>query len=81
MIFFNTVIIIPLLTRWVSQEEYGIFDLMITYVSLLIPFITFNCGEAAFRFLLDDATYYTKMDIHENLVRRDIKPSVERISI
>lgn len=43
----------PLLTRWLSQNDYGIYDLLITYVTLLIPFITLDCGEAAFRFLAE----------------------------
>lgn len=46
----------PLLTRWLSQNDYGIFDLVITYISLLIPFISLDCGEAVFRFLADSET-------------------------
>ena len=45
----------PLLTRWVSQDDYGTFDLIFTYVTLLIPFVTLDCGEATFRFLVDDS--------------------------
>lgn len=46
-------ILTPLLTLWLTQDEYGTFDLLLTYVSLLIPFITLDIGEAAFRFLMD----------------------------
>lgn len=43
----------PLFTRWLSKSDYGTFDLIITYISLLIPIITLDCGEAVFRLLLD----------------------------
>lgn len=43
----------PLFTRWLSQSDYGIFDLIITYTALIIPLITLNCSEAVFRLLLD----------------------------
>lgn len=46
-------IMTPLLTRWLPTEDYGAFDLMTTYVSLVIPLVTLDIGEAAFRFLLD----------------------------
>lgn len=49
LMFFIT----PVLTNWLSREDYGIFDLLLTYISLIVPFITLDCGEAAFRFLLE----------------------------
>lgn len=45
-------IMTPFFTRWLTQEEYGTFDLIVTYVSLLIPLVTFEIGQAAFRFLM-----------------------------
>jgi len=47
-------IMIPFFTHWLSQEDYGIYDLLITYTSLLIPVISFDLGEAVFRFLVED---------------------------
>ena len=44
----------PLFSRWLSVEEYGTFDLITTYVSLLLPICTLTIYEAVFRFLLDD---------------------------
>ena len=44
----------PLFSRWLSVEDYGSFDLITTYVSLLLPLCTLSIAEAAFRFLLDD---------------------------
>lgn len=49
-----TFITTPLFTRWLSQVEYGTFDLMVTYITLLIPIVTLSSGEAVFRFILDE---------------------------
>lgn len=49
IMFFMT----PLFTRWLSQSDYGTFDLITTYITLLIPFVTLDCGEAAFRYLVE----------------------------
>lgn len=55
----------PLLTRWLSQNDYGTFDLIVTYVTLLIPFVTLDCGEALFRYLVE--------------VKEDVKDSMTHI--
>ncbi len=47
-------IMTPLLTRWLTQADYGLFDLLLTYVSLLVPFVTLDIGEATFRFLVQN---------------------------
>ena len=46
-------IMTPLLTRWMIQSSYGTFDLLTTYVTLLIPFMTLCIGEGTFRFLAE----------------------------
>lgn len=46
-------IMTPLFTRWLSQGDYGTFDLILTYITLLIPVMTLNCSDATFRFLMD----------------------------
>ncbi len=43
----------PLFTRWLTQSDYGIFDLITTYITLIIPIITLSCGEAVFRLFLE----------------------------
>ncbi len=45
--------IVPFYSRWLSASDYGIYDLFVTYVSLLQPVLTLSCGEACFRFLLE----------------------------
>ncbi len=46
-------LMIPLFSAWLSTEDYGMFDLLVTYVSLLIPFITMSGSDAIFRFAID----------------------------
>lgn len=42
-------IAVPLFSSWLSTGDYGTFDLVITYVSLFIPFITLANSESLFR--------------------------------
>ena len=49
IMFFMT----PLFTRWLTSSEYGMFDLLITYITLLVPLLTLAIGEAVFRFILE----------------------------
>lgn len=57
-------IMAPLFIRWLSPTEYGTFDLLCTYVTLLIPIFAFGTHHAVFRFLLDARTE----DIKESIV-------------
>jgi O-antigen/teichoic acid export membrane protein len=47
-----TLFILPILTAYLSTEEYGSFDLVISIASLIIPLITLQIQQAVFRFLL-----------------------------
>ncbi len=58
----------PLFTRWVSQEVYGTLDLLLTYVSLLLPLITLGFGEALFRFLAGNEVKNKKSVVTISLV-------------
>lgn len=46
-------ITLPLLTEYLSVAEYGIYDLITTLVSLLLPAVTLQIQSAAFRFLIE----------------------------
>lgn len=46
--------LVPLYTSILSTEEYGIFDLVNTTITLLIPLVTLDISEAALRFALDE---------------------------
>lgn len=45
--------LVPIFSAWLSSEDYGTYDVYLTYITLLIPIVTLACGEAAFRFLLE----------------------------
>ncbi|MCC8051382.1 MAG: oligosaccharide flippase family protein [Clostridiales bacterium] len=47
-------IMTPLFTRWVSQGNYGTFDLLVTYLNLIRPLITLDLKDATFRYLAED---------------------------
>lgn len=48
-----TFFLLPLYTRFLSVEEYGLVDLLNTLVSLLLPIITFQIEQGVFRKLID----------------------------
>lgn len=43
-------VLIVLVSSWLSTEDYGTFDVICTYVTLLLPLLTLSTGEAVFRF-------------------------------
>lgn len=45
--------LLPIYTSILTTEEYGIVDLINTYIFLLIPIITFQVEQAIFRLLID----------------------------
>lgn len=47
-------IMVPFFSRWLSSEDYGMFDLVCTYIALLIPILDLASGEAIFRFSVDE---------------------------
>lgn len=46
-------IALPILTLKLSKSEYGMYDLILTGVSFLIPLVTLQMQSAAFRFLIE----------------------------
>ena len=44
---------LPILTAYLTKEEYGTYDLILTIVSLVLPAVTLQIQSAAFRFLID----------------------------
>ncbi len=49
-----TFVMAPFIARWLLSNEYGIYDLVLTYMSLFTPIVILDCGEAMFRFMLDE---------------------------
>ncbi len=50
---FISILLLPLYTKFLITEEYGLVDLVTTYISLVIPVLSLQLEMAAFRFLLD----------------------------
>lgn len=50
---FITFLLLPLYTLKLSTSEYGIVDLITTYIALFVPVITIQLEMAVFRFLID----------------------------
>ena len=46
-------ITLPIVTAGLNKTEYGTYDLIITLVSCVLPFITLQIHTAAFRFLVE----------------------------
>lgn len=46
-------ITLPLLTGYLTKDEYGTYDTILVLVSLLLPALTLQIQTAAFRFLID----------------------------
>lgn len=61
-----------LYSRWLSTEEYGKFDLLYTYVSLLLPIITLSTQEAIFRFSVNEKRNLVKKTYISNGLSLDI---------
>lgn len=50
---FLTFFLLPIYTRFLSTSDYGYVDLILTYISLLVPVITIQQEMATFRYLVD----------------------------
>ncbi len=50
---FVSFLLLPLYTAVLSTSEYGVVDLITTYVSLLAPIVTLQLENAVFRYLID----------------------------
>lgn len=46
-------VLIPIYTSLLTTSEYGIFDLLATTESLLIPILTIDIGDGIFRYVMD----------------------------
>lgn len=46
------ILVLPILTTYLTTEEYGNYDLILSATSLIVPVITLQIQQAVFRFLL-----------------------------
>jgi len=49
-----TFLLLPIYTRILTTGEFGYYDLIVTFVTLLVPIISFQVQEGAYRFILDN---------------------------
>lgn len=45
--------LLPLYTAILSTEEYGTYDLLVTYATLILPLVNWQLDQGLFRFMLD----------------------------
>lgn len=57
---FLSFFLLPLYTSILSANEYGIYDLIVTYVALFVPVISLQMEMAIFRELIDVRSNYEK---------------------
>lgn len=50
---FLVFLLVPLYTSVLTTEEYGIYDIVVSTISLLLPLISLNIIDAVMRFLID----------------------------
>ena len=50
---FITLLLLPLYTTYLTTSEYGLVDLLNTYIILLVPIVTLQLELATFRYLID----------------------------
>lgn len=56
-------LLLPLYTFSLSTKEFGIYDLVQTYVTLLVPIISIQTGMSIFRYLVDSRDKKEKTEI------------------
>lgn len=47
-------LLVPLYSVWLSPEEYGLYDLLVSYITLGIPFVTLQLEQAVYRNCIED---------------------------
>lgn len=60
---FLSFVLLPLYTAVLTTEEYGIVDLISTYVQLLLPFVLLQIDQALLRFIIEDRANSKKNSI------------------
>ena len=62
------ILMIPLFSAWLSTEDYGRFDLLSTYITMLIPILSLSVGDGIFRLGIDEKTQKKKSYITTGLI-------------
>ena len=75
---FISFFLLPLYTTYLNTGDYGTIDLIITYVSLLVPVLTLQQEMATFRFLIDCRNDYEK---RAKIIYNSIKSVIISVSL
>lgn len=59
-------VMVPLYTSILSTEEYGTIDLAITTLSLLLPLVSLEIGQAVLRFAIDFKSMDKRKELYNN---------------
>ncbi len=68
--------LMPLYTFFLAKDEMGYFDLSITLIMLMVPFITFDLRDGAFRYLIDKNSTLKKSDVISYTIRTLARNSI-----
>lgn len=68
--------LMPLYTFFLAKEEMGYFDLSITLIMMLVPFVTFDLRDGAFRFLIDKTCPHPQKDVISYVIRTLARNSI-----
>lgn len=60
---FISFLLLPIYTSYLTTEQYGVVDLVTTYVQLLFPILFFQIDQAIFRFLIDQRKNQEKKEV------------------
>ena len=70
--------LLPLYTSVLSTKDYGIYDLLITISTFILPIITLLMEDALFRFLIDCKTEEEKKEFYNANPQQFQKPATVR---
>lgn len=57
-------LMVPVYTKFLSESDYGLTDIVLVTVNLLVPVLTLSIGQAVLRFLMDKSQAIKKKDIY-----------------
>ena len=57
-----TFLLVPLYTYYLSTKEFGITDMSLTVISLVLPIASMSISDAVLRFVIDDSNDQKKND-------------------
>lgn len=61
-------LMIPIFSKWLSIDEYGNFDLLCTYITMLIPILSLSAGDGMFRYGVEKRGKDKKIYITSGLI-------------